>query len=147
MDIKSYLSGYVDGEGCFCISFNKSTRHNFGWEIRPSFSVSQNSNRREVLKIMKQYFRCGSIRPDRSDKTLKYEVRSVKDLVKKIIPHFESVPVLSGKQKDFEYFSRVCKLIDKKKHFSKEGFNEVLNVAFKMNPSGKRKFSRGEIKI
>src|SRR3989338_5871711 len=142
MDIKSYLSGYVDGEGCFCISFNKSTRHNFGWEIRPSFSVSQNSNRREVLKIMKQYFRCGSIRPDRSDKTLKYEVRSVKDLVKKIIPHFESVPALSGKQKDFEYFSRGCKLIDKKKHFSKEGFNEVLNVAFKMNPSGKRKFSR-----
>ena len=70
MDVKSYLSGYVDGEGCFCISFNKSSRHSFGWEIRPSFSVSQNSNRKEVLEIMKGYFNCGSIRPDRSDKTL-----------------------------------------------------------------------------
>ena len=147
MDIESYLSGYVDGEGCFCISFNKSSRHSFGWEIRPSFSVSQNSNRREVLKIMKKYFKCGNIRPDRSDKTLKYEVRSTKELIEKIIPHFEKAPLLSGKQDDFEYFSKICKLIEKKEHLSKKGFGQILKLAFKMNPSGKRKFSQGEIKI
>ena len=81
MDIKSYLSGYADGEGCFCVSLNKSWRHKFGWEIRPSFSVSQNSDRAEVLEMLKQYFSCGTIRPDNSDRTLKYEVRSVVDLL------------------------------------------------------------------
>jgi len=41
--LKAYLSGYADGEGCFCVSFNRSKRHRFGWEIRPSFSVSAKS--------------------------------------------------------------------------------------------------------
>jgi hypothetical protein len=74
MDIKAYFSGYVDGEGCFCISISKSWRHAFGWEIRPSFSVSQNGDRAQVLEMMKQHFDCGTIRPDRSDRTVKYEV-------------------------------------------------------------------------
>ena len=147
MDVKSYLSGYVDGEGCFCVSLNKSFRHAFGWEIRPSFSVSQNNDRKEVLEIMKDYFNCGSIRPDRSDKTLKFEVRSVQELTEKVIPHFEKTPLLSGKQKDFECFSKVCKLVQKKKHLTKEGLNQVLKLALKMNPSGKRKYSQAEIKI
>ena len=40
-DLATYISGYVDGEGCFCVSFQPSRRHRFGWEVRPSFSVSQ----------------------------------------------------------------------------------------------------------
>jgi len=53
MDIKAYLSGFVAGEGCFCVSVNKSKRHRFGWEMRPSFSVSQNGDRAEVLEILR----------------------------------------------------------------------------------------------
>ena len=96
MDLNAYLSGYVDGEGCFCVSFNRSQRHRLGWEIRPSFSVSQNDDRAEVLKMLKERFGCCSIRADRSDRTLKYEVRSVRDLVEKVIPHFEKFPLLSS---------------------------------------------------
>jgi len=33
----AYMAGYADGEGCFCVTFNRSSRHRFGWEIRPSF--------------------------------------------------------------------------------------------------------------
>src|SRR5688572_18971224 len=36
-DLRSYISGYIDGEGCFCVSFQPSRRHRFGWEVRPSF--------------------------------------------------------------------------------------------------------------
>ena len=97
MDVRSYLSGYVDGEGCFCVSFNRSDRHSLGWEIRPSFSVSQNRDRAEVLEMLQKHFGCGTIRPDRSDQTLKYEVRSVSDLVERVVPHFEKYPLLSGK--------------------------------------------------
>ena len=64
---RAYLSGYADGEGCFCVSFNRSKRHKFGWEIRPSFSVSQNGDRAEVLELCQRLFGCGTIRPDRSD--------------------------------------------------------------------------------
>lgn len=147
MDIGSYLSGYADGEGCFCVSINKSRRHQLGWEIRPSFSVSQNGDRAEVLEILKQYFACGTIRPDRSDKTLKYEVRSVADLVEKVIPHFEEKPLLSGKQRDFELFAQVRRMMYRGEHRTKEGLKRILDLAFEMNPSGSRKYIKEEIKI
>ena len=147
MDIKSYLSGYADGEGCFCVSINKSRRHIFGWEIRPSFSVSQNRDRAEILEMYQKCFGCGSIRPDRSDNTLKYEVRSVSDLVKKVIPHFECYPLLSGKRRDFEIFARICRKMAAGEHLTKQGFNEIADLIFKLNPSGKRKYSREKIKI
>ena len=52
MDVNAYISGYVDGEGSFCVSFSPSNRHLIGWEIRPSFSVSQNRDRSEVLHLL-----------------------------------------------------------------------------------------------
>ena len=84
----AYMAGYADGEGCFCVTFNRSTRHRFGWEIRPSFSVSQNADRAEVLDMFRQTFGEGAIRPDRSDRTLKYETRSVSVLATKVVPFF-----------------------------------------------------------
>ena len=138
----NYLSGFADGEGSFCISFSPSKRHKFGWEIRPSFSVSQNSDRAEVLILFKTYWNRGSIRPDRSDKTLKFEIRAIDDLVKKVIPHFEKYPLVSSKHNDFEHFSEVCKLIVQRKHLESGGFKRIVELAFQMNPSGKRKYSK-----
>ena len=73
MDLPSYISGFVDGEGFFCVSFVPSKRHRLGWEVRPSFSVSQNGDRAELLYKLLELWECGFIRPDRSDKTLKCE--------------------------------------------------------------------------
>ena len=147
MDIKAYLSGYADGEGCFCVSINRSKRHKFGWEIRPSFSVSQNRDRMNMLEMFRQYLKCGTIRPDRSDKTLKYEVRSVDKLVEKVIPHFESYPLLSNKNSDFKRFADICRMMRMKKHLTKQGLQDILKLANEVNRSGKKKFLRQEIKI
>jgi hypothetical protein len=147
INVESYLSGYADGEGCFCVSINKSKRHKFGWEIRPSFSVSQNSNRSNVLEIFKRYFGCGTIRPDRSDKTLKYEVRCIDDLINKVIPHFEKYPLLSSKDDDAKRFMDICRMMANKEHLIKEGLNKILKLSAEINPTGKKKFLRQEIKI
>ncbi len=147
MDEKSYLSGYADGEGCFCVTFNKSRRHRFGWDIRPSFSVSQNLDRAEVLKLFRRNFKCGAIRPDRSDKTLKYEVRSVSDLVMKVVPHFEQYPLLSSKRKDFEMFSKIVQIMHKREHLKPEGFEKIVQLADRVNEFGKKKYARRQIKV
>lgn len=146
MELNAYLSGYADGEGCFCVAISRSKRHAFGWEIRPSFSVSQNYDRAEILEMYKQHFGCGSIRPDRSDKTLKYEVRSVRDLVGKVIPHFERYPLLSSKRKNFEKFALVCKKMSRGEHLTESGFKEITELVFTINV-GKRKYSKEEVKI
>lgn len=140
-----YLSGYADGEGCFTVTFNRSERHKFGWDIRPSFSVSQNADRAEVLEIFRRTFGCGSIRPDRSDRTLKYEVRSVQELVSQVLPHFEQFPLLSSKQKDFERFAAIVQLMHRGEHLSSEGFAQIVKIAEDLNSASKKRYQRSEI--
>lgn len=144
-NIHEYISGYVDGEGCFSISFSKREKFLVGFETKPSFSVSQNEDRAQILFLMQKNFQCGFIRRDFSDKTLKYEVRSLEDLVNKIIPHFENYPLLSLKQKDFKFFKQICLLMQKNLHRNKNGLQKIINLAFEMNPSGKRKYTKEEI--
>src|SRR5713101_2342392 len=141
MDLSAYFAGFVDGEGCFTVSFSPRSTLLIGREVRPSFSVSQNADRSEVLLLMQRHFGCGSIRPDRSDKTLKYEVRCLDDLVERIIPFFEANPLLSSKQRDFKRFADVCKLLRVGAHRMSTGLREIVDLAVEMNASGKRKFA------
>ena len=142
---RSYLSGYADGEGCFTVTFNRSERHRFGWDIRPSFSVSQNADRAEVLEIFKRTLGCGSIRPDRSDKTLKYEVRSIQELMSQVLPHFQQFPLLSSKQKDFERSAAIVQLMQRGEHPSSEGFARTVKLAEGLNSAGKKRYERSAI--
>ena len=144
-DIEEYISGYVDGEGCFTVTFNRRTAMQVGWELRPSFSVSQNEDRRQVIDIVHSYFGCGYVRRDYSDKTVKFEIRDHHQLMTKVIPHFEKYPLLSGKQKDFLLFREICGLIKHKQHLSHEGFARIVKLAYQMNGSGKRKRAKEEI--
>ncbi|MDO8664490.1 MAG: LAGLIDADG family homing endonuclease [Candidatus Liptonbacteria bacterium] len=144
-NIPEYITGYVDGEGCFTVTFNMKAKALLGWELRPSFSVSQNEDKRQVLDIIKKYFGCGYIRRDYADKTVKFEIRDHNDLLGKVIPHFERFPFLSRKQKDFELFKKICKIIHKGKHLEKDGFIKILDLAYQMNGSGKRKRTKKEI--
>ena len=142
---RAYLSGYADGEGCFCVSFNRSRRHRFGWEIRPSFSVSQNGDRAEVLELFQRVLGCGTLRPDRSDRTLKFESRSVSDLATKIIPHFERYPLLSSKKSDFEKFAAIVQLMHGGAHLRPEGFAKIVQLSAGLNTGSKKRFERTAI--
>jgi LAGLIDADG endonuclease len=138
-ELASYISGYVDGEGCFSVSFSKRPKLLVGWEVKPSFCVGQNYDRREVLDLMQKHFDCGHIRRDWSDRTLKYEVRKLDDLVKKVIPHFKKFPLKSAKQKDFLRFAEICERVAKLEHRKKSTLRKIMRDAYKMNGSGKRK--------
>jgi hypothetical protein len=141
VDLPSYISGYVDGEGCFTVSISPRPTLSVGWEVRPSLSVSQNSDRCEVLLLMQEYFGGGRLRPDRSDRTLKWETRKLSHLLECIIPHFWSYPLLSGKQRDFELFADICERMARGSHRRIEGLRAIVVLAGQMNPSGKRGYS------
>jgi hypothetical protein len=113
--------------------------------VRPSLSVSQNGDRAEVLRLVESYFECGSIRPDRSDKTLKWETRRLGDLVERVIPHFERFPLLSGKRLDYERFAAICRLMSADAHRTAEGLIEIVELTIGMNPSGRRRYQAEEI--
>jgi hypothetical protein len=138
--LPAYISGYADGEGCFTVSISPRASLLVRWEVRPSFSVSQNGDRAEVLFLLKDYFGCGSIRPDRSDRTLKWETRRLDDLVGHVIPHFERFPLLSSKHHDFERFATICKKMVDGAHRNRAGLIEIVTMACAMNASGKRRY-------
>ena len=137
-----YLSGYVDGEGCFTVSFSIRPTLRIGWETKPSFSVSQNEDRAQVLFAMKEYFDAGFLRRDYSDKTLKYEVRRLDDLIEKVLPHFDAHPLVSDKQQDYLLFKEICFLVKQGRHHLPRGLATITDLAFQMNASGKRKYSQ-----
>jgi LAGLIDADG DNA endonuclease family protein len=134
--LSAYISGYVDGEGCFTVSISPRASLHVGWEVRPSFSVSQNGDRAEVLHALQAHFGCGGIRPDRSDRTLKWETRRLEDLLGQVIPHFETFPLLSGKRLDFERFASVCRLTAAGADRNRGGLRQIVELARGMNPSG-----------
>src|SRR3989344_2627991 len=124
-NVAEYISGFVDGEGCF--------------------SVSQNHDRAQPLFIIQKHFGCGFMRDGIADNTLKYEVRRLDDLLEKVLPHFEQYPLLSAKQKDVCLLKEICLLMKKGMHINPKGMKKVMSLAFTMNPSGKRRYTQKDI--
>jgi len=88
---------------------------------------------------------CGTIRPDRSDKTLKIESRNLDNLIYKIIPFFRKYKLKSSKSKDFDKFSKICSLIKKGEHRNREGMKRIIKIAYLMNSSGRRKYTKQKL--
>lgn len=140
-----YLSGYADGEGCFCVSFSPRAKLRTRLEVRSSFSVGQNKDRSEVLFLYKKVLSCGTIRPNRRDKTIKFEVRNLNDLIFKVIPFFEKYPLKSSKQNEFLKFRKICQLIYLKNNRYESGLKEIVKLAIQMNPGSKRKYNTQQL--
>ena len=137
-----YITGLIEGEGCFSVSFNKRKKLKIGVETRPSFSVSLSKRDLNILKELRNYFQCGGIRYSKSDRTYKYEVRSIKDIVNKVIPHFIEFPLQGRKKEDFEKFEKICKMIYSNLHMNRSYLSQIIEIAYSMNPSGKRKYKK-----
>ena len=144
-DFSWYITGFVDGEGCFSVSFNRREKLKTGIEVRPSFSVAQNKRSLQVLKDIHAYFGCGAIRFSKRDQMYKYEVRSIGDLITRIIPHFQKYPLRTTKAQDFEIFARACLLINQSKHLNVEYLTEIINESYLMNVSGLRRNTKEEL--
>src|SRR5918995_1764103 len=135
-----FVTGLAEGEGCFCVSFAIRPKLRVGLEARPSFSLSLNEKDRDLLGELQAYFECGWIRESRSDRTFKYEARSVQDLVDRIVPHFEAYPLRGAKRRSFEGFAQVCQMIWQGDHLRPGGVAEIVTLAYEMN-LGKRRYS------
>lgn len=140
-----YVTGLCEGEASFSVSFNWRQKLNVGIETRPSFSVTLNARDLELIRALRNYFRCGAIRFSRFDNTYKFEVRSIADLNQKIIPHFRKYPLSGSKARDFQAFARICEMVKANLHLNKKHLREIIELAYQMNPSGKRRLAKEEL--
>ena len=115
-----------------------SRKMKVGWEIRPSFSLSQNEKDIVLINSLVNFFGCGFVRPSKTDNTVKYEVRSLKALQEKIIPHFETYQLAGRKQQDFIAFKKAVEIMKTNKHLEKEGLVQITNLALTMTKNPRR---------
>lgn len=140
-----YVTGVVEGEGCFSVSFSMKRRFKVGIETRPSFSISLNKKDVGLLEEIRKFFACGGIRYSHTDRTYKFEVRSVRDLCERIIPHFEKYPLHGSKKNDYERFKEICRMVRANLHLSPSYLRRIIEIAYEMNPSGKRKYAKEDL--
>ncbi len=136
-----YVTGLADGEGCFCVSLAIRAKLRLGLEVRPSFSLSLNEKDLRLLEDLQAFFDCGWIRESKSDRTFKFEARSIGDLTSNILPHFERYPLRGDKARSCAGFSRVCRMIEQGDHLQRAGLREIVGIAYEMN-LGKRRHSK-----
>ena len=108
-----YLSGYVDGEGSFHVAVQRNPSTRLGWQLVPEFHVSQDQHRSTILHLLQAHLGCGYVKPNARrggrDHCLVFVVRKRTDLLEKVIPFFESHPILSEKRLEFETFASIVR--------------------------------------
>lgn len=98
-----------------------------------------------LLEEIRDYFACGGIRFDSHDQTYKYEVRSLDDLTKKILPHFEKYHLRTTKINDFESLRKICRAMKVNLHLSADGIKEIIDSAYTMNNIGARHYLKADL--
>ena len=131
----SWIVGFTDGEGCFHISLNKLSGMSLGWQVLPEFRIVQHEKDQKVLEKIKNYFGFGSVEINRTDfhgTRKEFRVRGIENL-NKIVDFFKIHRLQTYKRKDFEIFSEVINLMNRKEHLSKEGLDKIANLVKLMN--------------
>ena len=138
LNIEGWIVGFVDGEGCFSVSIQKSPHTKLGWQVFPEFVVTQGEKSLSVLKTIRDFFGCGNIfvnkRYDNHKENLyRYCVRSLDDLRDRIVPFFNENKLKTAKKIDFEIFKQAMVMIAAQKHLTMNGIIEIAKLSQKMN--------------
>ena len=145
-----WITGFVDGEGCFSIGFirqsDKLNRKGYktGYQVSHEFAVTQGEKNVESLYNIREFFNIGSVyvnkRHDNHKEHLyRYVVRKRSDLQEIIIPFFRENKLRTSKQQDFEKFAKCIELINGGDHLSRDGLVKIAEITETMNHRKPRK--------
>ena len=132
-----WITGFVDGEGCFHVGVNANKTMTAGFQVLPEFTVVQHKRDVQILHALKDYFDCGVVRVNHADR-MAYRVRSKTHLLERIVPFFMKHSLKTKKNVDFRKFRTVLLMMDKGIHLSSEGVDEIRIIASQMNRGSTR---------
>jgi hypothetical protein len=127
-----WITGFVDGEGCFHVSINASGTMKCGYQVLPEFTVVQHERDVAVLHALKAYFGCGVVRRNHDDR-MAYRVRALDHLLGRIVPFFVKYPLKTRKRVEFEKFRDVLLVMREGDHLTDEGVDRIRDIAGRMN--------------
>ena len=128
----NWISGFVDGEGCFHVGINRHPELRFSRQILPELTVVQHKRDMDLLYRIRSAMNCGVVRRNHADRYC-WRVRDLDNLANIIIPFFERYPLRSRKRIEFLKFAKVIRMMRAKLHLTQEGFDEICKIALTMN--------------
>ena len=135
-----WILGFVDGEGCFTISFftHSKSRLRLKWQVFPEFVISQGARSKTALEDIQKFFGCGALYQNKRydnhhEHMMKYVVRNREDLLERVIPFFENHSLKTAKKNDFRIFAKVVRMMIEGKHLKEKGLEKIRQMVMKMN--------------
>ena len=127
-----WITGFVDGEGCFHVGVSRHEQMSIGYQVLPEFTVVQHSRDVQVLHALKSYFGCGVVRRNHGDR-MAYRVRKREHLMRHIVPFFMKHQLKTKKRLDFIKFRKVLLRMERGDHLTPEGLEAIRMIAARMN--------------
>ena len=137
-----YISGLTQTDGSFFCSIILSSKHRFGLQFRPKFTITADLDSKHVLDSIKSFLNCGNVTINNKNHTAEFEVVKLQELSEIIIPHFLNYPVFCAKLHSFNLFKEIVIALINKEKRTKEGRVELLKLALSMNTTTNRKADR-----
>lgn len=82
---------------------------------------------------MKSYFGVGNIYYENKRNVARYTVKTSKELINVIIPHFDKYPLKTHKKADLLLFKEAVENIYKGDHLTQKGLEEILSLKASSN--------------
>lgn len=130
----NWVSGFVEGEGCFFVNIYKRKDSVLGEGVKLVFKITQDKRNSEILTKFIEIFSCGKVY-DQSPKVKvqDFMVTGLIGITENIIPFFLAHPLQGAKKKEFEDFVKVAELMKNKAHLNRDGLEKIRGIKFGMN--------------
>jgi hypothetical protein len=126
-----FLTGFVDGEGCFSIKIQQNAKLKTKWRIRPVFSITLHVKDLALLESIKTNLGVGNLSRT-GEKAVIYAVDSIKE-IPVIISHFDKYPLLTQKLSDYLIFKKCFDIIKQGNHLTEKGLLEIISLKSNLN--------------
>ena len=133
-----WVTGFVDGEGCFHVSINRIPKMSTGWQVLPEFRVVQHERNQVVLEELQKFFSAGKVVVNHASRK-ELRIRRIGDL-RKVVCFFRQHPLKTKKREDMEIFEQILEMMDRREHLTVEGLTKIANLCWAMNRKVKPRF-------
>ena len=131
----SWLSGFIDAEGCFNVTLFKRKEMNLGYQVKLRFMIDQKDSLDTMLFIKSQ------LNLILTNRKLKNEIISTMYRVESnsfikiplIIKYLNIFKLKSKKQNSFNKWVTVFNMVNTKKHLTKEGLEQIKILSKQVN--------------
>lgn len=131
-----WVAGFTDGEGAFYVGINHQPETTIGFQVLPEFRIVQHERDIKLLHQLKKFFSCGVVRKNHGNR-FELRIRKIEHLGQIIIPFFEKYPLHTQKKFDFLSFRKIILKMQNGEHLRRDGVEEILAIAKKMNRQNK----------